>query len=85
MVGVLAVIIIALVVFGALRGNKYALESKIKDLAKTENINLTNLTCPNSIDTGKGHTYTCTADINGVRHNLLVTFIANRKFTVTEE
>jgi hypothetical protein len=84
-VGVLAVIIIAIVVLAATVGNKYALESKIKDLAKNQGINLTNLHCPNGINTGKGHTYTCTGNIDGVQHNLLVDFIADRKFTLTEQ
>ncbi len=85
LVAVLAVIIIAVVVFAALRGNKYALESKIKDTAKSEGIALTNLKCPDSIDTGKGHEYTCTADISGQPATLRIKFVEDRKFTINQE
>ena len=81
-VGVLAILIIAIVVFAAVRGNKYALESKIKDTLKSNGLSVSNVNCPNSINTGAGHSYTCTASINGVQHNLLVQFVTDRHFTV---
>jgi hypothetical protein len=82
-VAALAVIIILIVVLVAVFGNKYALESKIKDLAKQQNITLTNLNCPNNIDTDAGHTYTCTADVDGQPKRLLVNFVTDRHFTLT--
>src|SRR5665213_4566696 len=57
LVAVIAVGIIAAAAFGFAHRNQFALESKIKDLAKKESINLSNLRCPSSINTGKGHTY----------------------------
>ena len=82
---VLGLIIVAIVVVAVVRGNKYLLESKIKDEAKKENVQLTNLHCPNDINTDKGHVYTCTADIAGKPASLLITFIENKKFTITQQ
>ncbi len=81
-VGVVAILIIAGVVFAALRGNKYALESKIKDTLKGNGLTVSNVNCPNSINTGAGHSYTCTALVNGTQHNLFVQFVTDRHFTV---
>jgi hypothetical protein len=83
-VAALAVIIIGLVVIGALRGNKYALESKIKSTVQGAGHTVSNVSCPNSINTGKGHSYDCTAVVDGSNTTLHVTFVTDRHFVVTE-
>jgi hypothetical protein len=79
---VIGIAVIAIVIVAIVNGNKYALESKIKDEAKKDNITLTNLSCPNNINTSRGHTYDCTATLNGTPSTLHITFVQDRKFTI---
>jgi hypothetical protein len=86
LVAVIAVIIIALVVVGVVFGStKYQLESKIKDAAKKQGVTISSVHCPDSINTDEGNTYTCTAVIDGKSANLLVKFVSDRNFTITQE
>jgi hypothetical protein len=80
----IAVIIIALVIFGVLRGNKYALQDKIQSTLKNAGHTVSNVSCPNSINTGKGHTYDCTAVVDGKSVTLHVDFTSDRHFVVSE-
>ena len=83
-VGVIALIIIAIVVAAALVGNKYALESKIKSALQDAGHTASNVSCPNDINTGKGHTYVCTATVDGQQTSLNINFDADRHFLITE-
>ncbi len=84
-VAALAVLIIAGVVLAGVFGNKYQLESKIKDALKGNGLTVSDVNCPNSINTDAGHTYTCTGIVNGIKRNLLVNFVTDRHFTVRVE
>lgn len=84
-VAVIAVVIIAAVVFGRNHASGYQLADKIKDEAKTENVSISNIKCPDSINTDKGHTYTCTATISGKPSSLLITFIEDKRFTIAQQ
>jgi hypothetical protein len=82
-VAVIGIIIVALIVFGAIAGNKYALESKIKDALHNAGHTVSNVNCPTSINTGKGHTYVCTATVDGSPTSLNINFDEDRHFLIT--
>jgi hypothetical protein len=84
-VAAIAILIIAGVVIAGLFGNKFQLESKIKDALQNNGLTVSNVNCPNSINTDAGHSYTCTGTVNGVKRNLLVNFVTDRHFTVRVE
>jgi hypothetical protein len=83
-VAAIAVIIIAFFVFAAIFGNKYQLESKIKDAYKDQGATASDVSCPSNIETDKGNTYTCTATVNGKETSVLVTFVNDGNFTLEE-
>jgi hypothetical protein len=79
---VIALIIIGFVIFAVLRGNKYALESKIESYFKSQHQSVSNVNCPDNIDTDEGHAYTCTATVNGSPTTVRVNFIQDKLFTI---
>jgi Domain of unknown function (DUF4333) len=79
---VIALLIIAAVAFGVNHASGYQLASKIKDEAKTENVPISNVKCPDTINTDKGHTYSCTAIVNGKASSLRIVFVADKRFTI---
>jgi hypothetical protein len=83
LVAAIGVIIIALIVFGVVVGNKFALESKIKSARQDAGHTASNVSCPNNINTGKGHTYVCTANVDGQQTSLNIRFDTDRHFLVT--
>ena len=83
LVAVVGVLIIALIVFGVVAGNKYALESKIKSALQDAGHTASNVSCPNNINTDKGHTYVCTATVDGQQTSLNIRFDEDRHFLVT--
>jgi len=83
LVAVIAVIIIVVVVVAVIFGGKYALESKIKEVLKDQGFTVSDVNCPNNIDTDKGNEYNCTAVINGQERSLHVRFDADRHFILT--
>ena len=85
LIAVIALVIIGLVIFGLLRGNKYVLESKIRDLGKDQGITITNVDCPDTIDTDAGNQYDCTADVDGTQRTLHVNFTRDRFFVLTQK
>jgi hypothetical protein len=82
---VIVLLIGAAIAFGVNHASGYQLASKIKDEAKTENVSISDVKCPDTINTDKGHTYTCTATISGKPSTLLITFIADKRFTITQQ
>jgi hypothetical protein len=80
---VIALLVIAGIIWAYFRGNKYALESKIKDVEKDRGHTVADVNCPDSINTDSGHTYICTATLDGQPRQLLVDFVEDKKFTVT--
>ena len=79
----LAFLIVAFIVLVAIFGsNKYQLESKIKDAFKQQGVSVTNVQCPNTIDTNAGNSYTCSADIDGAQRTLDVNFDSDQHFMV---
>jgi Domain of unknown function (DUF4333) len=84
LVAAIAVIIIAFVVIGAVVGSKYQLESKIKSVLQDQGLTVSNVSCPNGIDTDKGNSYNCTATIDGQQRTLHVNFDSDRHFIVTD-
>jgi galactitol-specific phosphotransferase system IIB component len=77
------VIIIAAVVVGAVVGSKYQLESKIKDVLQDQGYTVSDVNCPNGIDTDKGNSYDCTAVINEKEQTVHVRFDEDRHFILT--
>ena len=84
LVAVIAIIIIAAVIFGVANRNQFALESKIKDVLKSNGHSVSNVHCPSGINTGAGHSYDCTAKVDGSTTVLHVTFVTNKHFVVSE-
>jgi Domain of unknown function (DUF4333) len=84
-VAALAIIIIAVVVLAKVFGNKYQLQDKIQSTLKGAGHTVSNVDCPNSINTDRGHTYNCTAVVDGRNVTLHVTFVSDRHFVVSEE
>ncbi len=82
---VVVVLLVAAVGYGVNHASGYQLESKIKDTAKNQGISVTDVKCPSTINTDRGHIYTCTADVNGTPTSLRIDFIADKKFTITEQ
>jgi hypothetical protein len=83
LVFVIALIIIGFVIFAVLRGNKYALESKIESVLKSQNHQVSNVNCPDNIDTDKGHSYNCTATVDGATRTIHVSFIQDKTFLIS--
>jgi hypothetical protein len=79
-VAAIGILIIAGVVLASVFGNKYALESKLKEALKDNGHTVSKVTCPNSINTGAGHTYQCTAVVDGETRTETVMFIGGRRF-----
>jgi Domain of unknown function (DUF4333) len=84
-VAALAIIIIAVVVLAKVFGNKYQLQDKITSTLKNAGHTVSNVNCPNSINTDRGHTYSCTAVVDGKNVTLRVAFVTDRHFVVSEE
>ena len=84
LVAAIALIIVALVIVGALFGNKYQLETKIKSALQNAGHTASNVSCPNNINTDKGHTYVCTATVDGQQTSLNINFDADRHFLITQ-
>ncbi len=82
---VVVLLLVAAIGYGVNHASGYQLESKIKDTAKNQGISVTNVKCPSTVNTDQGHIYTCTADVNGVPKSLRIDFIADKKFTITEQ
>jgi hypothetical protein len=84
-VAAVVVLLIAFVILGLVFGNKFQLESKIKDFYQKQGTSISDVHCPTSIDTGEGHRYTCTAVIEGTKTDVFINFIADGKFTVDRQ
>ncbi len=81
-------LVIVLAIVGVLFSNRatgYELGSALKSaLLKEPGVNsVDNVHCPGSVNTDKGHTYTCQATLNGKPFDLNVRFDADRHFLVT--
>jgi hypothetical protein len=85
LVGVIAIGIIAIVVVAFTNRNQYALESKLKSVIKDNGHTISNVHCPSGINTDKGHSYNCTATVDGQSATLHVVFVTDRHFVVTEQ
>ena len=84
LVAVIAIVIIGVVVLLGVFGSKYQLESKITDLAKDQGQTISDVDCPNAIDTDKGNEYDCTAVLAGKDVILHVRFVSDRTFTISD-
>jgi Domain of unknown function (DUF4333) len=80
---VVLVILIALVAYGVNHASGYQLESKIKDAERSAGNTISDVKCPSTINTDRGHTYTCTSTLNGRPTTLRIDFITDKRFTIT--
>ena len=83
LVAAIAVALMALIVFFIVERTKFELESKIKSALQDAGHTASNVSCPNNINTDKGHTYVCTANVDGQQTSLDIRFDADRHFLVT--
>ena len=81
----LAVIVVGLGIWGANHVSGYQLESKVKDAYSAQGKTITDVHCPDNVNTDKGSTTTCTAVYQGVTVTLLIRFDSDRHFIVTQE
>lgn len=80
---VVLALVIGAIAYGVNHASGYQLESKIKDTAKSQGVSISDVKCPSTINTDRGHTYTCTATLNGRPTTLRINFIADKRFTIT--
>jgi hypothetical protein len=84
LIAVIVLIGILIGIFGRNHASGFQLESKIKSAFKDQGISVADVNCPNSIDTDKGHSYVCTATVNGQETSLNIRFDEDRHFLVTK-
>ncbi len=77
---VVAVIIIGFVIVAVIFRGKFALESKLKEVIKDQGHSVSSVSCPNDVNTDAGHSYDCSATIDGVKQTVHVTFVTDRHF-----
>ncbi len=74
---------IAVFVFGRNHVSKYQLQDKIKDAFQDQGKTVSDVKCPNNVNTDRGSTTTCTAVFQGQTLTLNIRFDEDRHFIVT--
>ena len=82
---VAALIVVGLGIWGANHVSGYQLASKVKDAFSAQGKTITDVKCPENVNTDKGSTTTCTAVFEGSTVTLLIRFDQDRHFIVTPE